>query len=542
MTARLRRDPVDTVTRRPFFEDALHALGRIAHRVAYTQGWTRLGLCLAAGLVGGLAQAPIYAVPALVLAFTVMVWVLDGLDESLQGRIGAFLAGLAFGAGYFGVVLHWVWLVPSGFVAGGTVALIFAALSLFLLTAASSGLAVVAAHFLWSPGPERAATLALSWIAVEWLRANLLSTGSWALIGYVWADVLPVLQVTAAIGVHGLGLLTLLAAVSLAAAIANPTLRTQIGQTPAGRGLPFLWPGAALVALLVCAGAGSYRLSETVVDVGPPTTLRIDRNDLITCDDRGPSGPGRSDIRMIIAVPGDCRGARPMEEPRRLQALANQVPGVPLFAVLADTRWAADDPHGPLRVQKAVGVFDGRGTILASHTRVQRLPFVDPWFGPPTRSNAADDGVTVAQGARTYGPGGVPEFGMLTGLDVAISGGVVDPKRRPHWLLVLSDDGWLAAGAKRQALDFARIRAVEEGLPVLRAGPSGFAAVVDGKGRFLAVEAPQSSGSIETSLPTALAPTWFSRYGNLSFLGLMTLSAAGVFAAARRGSVRVRAA
>ena len=73
----------------------------------------------------------------------------------------------------------------------------------------------------------------------------------------------------------------------------------------------------------------------------------------------------------------------------------------------------------------------------------------------------------------------------------------------------------------------ARVRAVEEGLPLVRAANNGISAAVDGYGRILARLDLDARGTIDVALPAALAPPPYARLGDLLFLALWLLGAAG---------------
>src|SRR5262249_38527224 len=99
------------------------------------------------------------------------------------------------------------------------------------------------------------------------------------------------------------------------------------------------------------------------------------------------------------------------------------------------------------------------------------------------------------------------------------SGQVIDPRHRPDYIFNPSNDGWFGRWGPPQHLAQARLRAVEEGVPVLRATTSGISAVIDANGivrqhlpRFVA-------GRLSGMVPPAHAPTLFARLGNMLGLG-----------------------
>ena len=114
--------------------------------------------------------------------------------------------------------------------------------------------------------------------------------------------------------------------------------------------------------------------------------------------------------------------------------------------------------------------------------------------------------------------------------EIIFSGAVVDPAHRPQFLFNPTNDGWFGQWGPPQHLAQARMRAIEEGLPVLRATVSGISAVIDADGRVRAHIPTGASGRIDMALPAAHRPTLFARLGNGLPLGvaIVLLALAGL--------------
>jgi apolipoprotein N-acyltransferase len=102
---------------------------------------------------------------------------------------------------------------------------------------------------------------------------------------------------------------------------------------------------------------------------------------------------------------------------------------------------------------------------------------------------------------------------------------------RPRWIVNVSTDAWFGEGAgPLQHFNIARYRAIEEGLPMARATPTGVSAMIDAFGRVRKGErlGEGASGVIDAPLPPALAPTPFARWGDTAFwlMGLIGLAGA----------------
>jgi len=102
----------------------------------------------------------------------------------------------------------------------------------------------------------------------------------------------------------------------------------------------------------------------------------------------------------------------------------------------------------------------------------------------------------------------------------------VGPAARPGWIVNLTNDGWFGlSSGPYQHFATARLRAVEEGLPVVRVANTGISAVVDGYGRVVTRIGLGESGFADSDLPVALQPTAYSRWGALASLALAGVSA-----------------
>ncbi|MFM6852981.1 MAG: apolipoprotein N-acyltransferase, partial [Sphingopyxis sp.] len=144
---------------------------------------------------------------------------------------------------------------------------------------------------------------------------------------------------------------------------------------------------------------------------------------------------------------------------------------------------------------------------------------VDFWAGPGAR--------TLDLRAQGFG-----RVGVQICYEIIFSGHVVDQANRPDFLYNPSNDAWFGAWGPPQHLAQARLRAMEEGLPVIRATPTGISAIIAADGRILSSIAPRRAGRIDALAPPPFAPTPFARFGNL--LSLIFALWCGVWAVANR--------
>ena len=106
---------------------------------------------------------------------------------------------------------------------------------------------------------------------------------------------------------------------------------------------------------------------------------------------------------------------------------------------------------------------------------------------------------------------------------------------RPAFLMQVTNDAWFGkAAGPRQHLAQARMRAIEQGLPMARAANTGISAMIDPQGRVIASLALNTEGFIDAPLPAPLPPTLYSGSGDLPLSVILALCLAGLAVARRR--------
>ena len=140
---------------------------------------------------------------------------------------------------------------------------------------------------------------------------------------------------------------------------------------------------------------------------------------------------------------------------------------------------------------------------------------------------------------------GLPPAAPLICYEIIFPDEVIDRDRRPGWMLNLTNDGWFGdSSGPRQHLHQARLRAIEEGLPVVRAANTGISAVIDPYGRIVQSLPLNRAGVIDSGLPAALPPTLYARYGRAMVAALLVFGFGAAFlglaADRRRGRASLR--
>ncbi|TNC69875.1 apolipoprotein N-acyltransferase [Rubellimicrobium roseum] len=465
----------------------------------------------ALGAVAGLGQVPTGWPFVTLLALTLVL--------ALARREGAgFREGWAFGAGYFALTLRWItepflvdpartgWMAPF--------ALLLMAGGLALFWGAAFGLTRRLRLGLLG--------LVVLWAGVEALRSLAFTGFPWVLIGQVWSPT-PLVQLAAFVGVHGLTLLTLGGAALLAAggwagrtAVVGAIALGWVGLDPGPAPVPD--PQAPVVRVV----QPNVPQQEKWDPVLQPMHLRR----LLEL-----SG-GEAPVDLVVWP--ETALTEPLDWAGPTLAAGSQAAG---GAPLATGVVRVDGDGG---YRNSLVVADGTGAVTALYDKVHLVPFGEyiPFRGLLSRIGLRALADIQGEGF-TPGPG--PSLIDIPGLGTArplicyegIFAEEIGPER-PRFLLLVTNDAWFGRRAgPEQHFAWGRLRAVELGLPMVRAANTGISAVIDGKGRVLAALPLHEAGVIDMPLPQALPPTVYARLGDAPVLLLLLLLLAAAWG--RRG-------
>ncbi len=531
----------------------------LADPVILASGWQRVLIALLAGAASTVALEPVGFWPAMFVTFPPLVWLLDGVKATgWRGVRTAFSIGWWFGFGYFLAGLSWIgaaflvdaktfaWLLP------------FAVTALPAGMAAYVGAACVTAWFLWTPGAFRVLTLAAALSVAEWLRGHLFTGFPWNTFGYALTSPLPLAESVAVFGIWGLTFLAV--AVFAAPAVLSDGIRR----------------GLAPVALAACtvgalAAYGEWRLAAHPTVMADGVHLRImqpniPQDDRFSYGSRAPIMNRYITLSQGAGVTGTPDGtavglkgvthliwpesAFPFFLTREPDALAMIARMLPPETVLIT---GAARPAQPLpdrwerHAYNSVYVIDHAGSILASYDKLHLVPFGEYLPGERwlertgiTQLTSIPGGFLPGQQRRRMAIPGAPDMLPLICYEVIFPGEAVPEGERPAWLLNLTNDAWFGITAgPYQHFQQARVRAIEEGLPLIRAANSGISAVIDPVGRVVSALPLGQDGLLDSALPKPAEPTIYARIGDLLFtMAIATILAAGFFARALRESVQ----
>jgi apolipoprotein N-acyltransferase len=517
-----------------------------------TRAWAARGGAVAAGLAAAFAHPPWGLLPGL-LGYAGVLWLLDDAAAERKLRSAFFRAWLA-GTAYFSVSTWWVaeaffvdakdqaWMAPFAVAAMAT------GLALFW------GLAGLVYRLAAPPSAWRLLVFAGALTTAEWLRGHVLTGFPWDLPGETWRAGSAPSQLASVVGAYGLTWATL--AICAAPGL---DLRRRGGQIALG---------LAVAALAGLYGFGAWRLAgATDAPAANAPLIRVvqpDTPEQPSYDDASfqrilqrnldltRAAPGQPAPDIVVwseaglpAALGDYLAPGTWTNTAIAAALA---PGATLITggFRADPApQGPDAPDGYIYHNSMVSVRRGAAglAITGLYDKHILVPFGE--YMPLGRYLAplgvqqlvhVGQGFTPGPTPRPIAPPGAPPFQALICYESLFPGVTREGARlagfRPAWIVNISDDAWFGVtSGPWQHLNLASYRAIEEGLPMVRATPTGVSAIVDAYGRILPGKllAPGVYGSLNSRLPPALSSTIFVIYGPVGLIAMLFLSVTSIF-------------
>jgi apolipoprotein N-acyltransferase len=493
------------------------------------------------GAVAACGFAPLQLWGATLVAFA--GWML--IVHAAPSLRSALWRGWMFGLGHFTVNNNWFQHAFDFQDQMPPVLGYFAAVGLALYLAVYP---MIAAGIAWRfRGKGFVPIFAAAWIASEWLRGTLFTGYAWDPLGVVWVPVQPVAAVAAWVGTYALSGLTVLAAGGIALL---PRRWTSIGVV------------AGVVGVLLMAQAYSYRATPAPATDAPRLVIvqpnigqdqrgEDDAERVLRALERLTGGP-RPYPRLVLWPEGVVRDLVEDGYPwwaytratggavrRRIARLL--APGDTLLTGGTALRFDRDD--NLVGAANSVFAIDADARITGRYDKAHLVPYGEylpmPYLLKPlglSRLVPGDLDFEPGPGPQALTVPGVGAVGIQVCYEIIFSGQVVERGRRPRILFNPSNDAWFGRWGPPQHLAQARMRAIEEGLPIVRATPTGISAVIGADGALLATIPHQRAGRVEAPLPPAHAATLFSRVGNgMAALVAMLLFGVGVAMRRRRG-------
>ena len=505
-------------------------------------------LSFLSGLAGACGFEPLGLWPLTLAAFACLLW----LVEQAPSLRSALARGYWFGVGNFTLGLNWIataFTYQSAMPAWlGWIAVVLLSLYLAVYPAMATGLA-----WRWGVAGRNARTsrfkyvliFAAAWIVTEWVRATMFTGFAWNPIGVALLPT-PASWLAPWIGTYGLSG----AAMLLAGALLLLFHRR--------------WKDAAILLGAVALAAAIAAFTRGVPLPAPAVPLRIVQPNIGQENRWTPGFEGRTlqrlarlsrtrDARPRLLLWPESAVEPPLQDERadpyhrrstaQLRRIVGSLIGPNDVLLAGGITLQSKDGKRVTSGTNSVFAMDARGRIFARYDKAHLVPYGEylpmrRFLEPLGLSRLApgDLDFDSGPGAQTLAVPLAGKVGFQLCYEIIFSGEVVERKNRPAFLFNPSNDAWFGSWGPPQHLAQARLRALEEGLPVLRSTPTGISAVVDAEGRLLHSIPWRTAGVIDAALPAPKAPTLFARAGNiLPFLFALLLAGIGIAVGRKRG-------
>ncbi|MEM9205963.1 MAG: apolipoprotein N-acyltransferase [Pseudomonadota bacterium] len=513
-------------------------IASFASWVTLLWGWRRRGVATAAGLITVLGFPPFSFPLVLFVTFPVLVWLLDGALEGdgetarVRRLRPAFAVGWFFGFGFFLGGLFWIgeaFLVDAaahGWMMPFAVAAMAGGMAIFY------GVACSIARLMWTEGAGRVAALALAFGVVELARGFVLTGFPWNTLGYSLTAYTVTMQSAALVGVYGLTVF----AVLIFGAPAT------LADAQPSKGFIAL-NGALLLAIF---GYGAWRLTIDIpASDDEPLRIRIVQANIAQDQKWLPENRAsifstyldlsRGSTRETNSI-GDVGDAPPPpdiilwpesappflldREPGALQAIGDLLqPGQHLItgANRVEGAIVGDD----YTLFNSLYLISDFGEILDRYDKVRLVPFGEK---VPFEDTLKRVGITrlvsipgtfdAGRSPKLLADSRVPPFRALICYEIIFSGTLLSGLERPDWIVNVTNDAWFGTSiGPPQHLHKARVRAVELGLPVIRAANTGISAIITANGELSQSIEVNQRGVLDGSIPDILPETTYSKVG-----------------------------
>ncbi len=482
------------------------------------------------GTLMALAFAPVYFLPGIIISLWGLIMNLDQATTTRQTIQRLYI----FGLGFFLASMHWVgfafraadmgWVgIPAAVLLAIILSFFFIPIAFFIISFKHETI-------------ERRLAFAVGFAICEWLRGHLFTGLPWNLAGSIWGtgtfythDIgLSVLQSAAWIGVYGLSFLTVLAATLITSP--HRFLRNSV-----------------CFFLIFLSSIGMYHLKHKPTEVHNNIKIRLVQPCI---EQRLKWVPGKlkNHIKRHMAL-STLVAKRPLSAiiwpEAAVPMLLNTSPDVqhmlaqivPSSGVLLTGASRKENNN----IYTGLSVLNTKGEIIHSYDKTHLVPFGEyvPFkqFLPVEKITPGAIDFTAGKGIETVSLQQLPPFSPLICYEVLFPGEVVQissattkhsnklPAKRPEWLLNLTNDAWYGrSSGPYQHLALARLRAIEEGLPLIRAANNGISAVIDANGRILYKLRLDDVGFVDFELPKPLKATFYSHHKEAPYWAMLIVT------------------
>lgn len=460
-------------------------------------------ILLLLGALSAFAMAPYYLIPFLFLGLSVLFYTINHASSGWRAGLYAGIFGFGFGA------VSMAWLANALMIDGGAFALFIPLcwIGMGLLFGVFYALPAILAYF-YPSGYRRYLAYGAWFCLFEWIRSWILTGFPWNLMGSAWGNVLPILQSASVWGIYGLSLMTVLVCASGA-----------------------FWPKKkpillSITVLGVITLLGIWRLYDASNDKVWGVKLRLVQPNIAQTLKWNPDESERNFSKILKLSRQNNDTITHVIWPETAVSFLIDQDEFNRARMMGAVRQGATLITGGLRgadilnkqVANSIFILDDLAEIKGYYDKFHLVPFGEfvPFRDiiPLDKIVPIGSDIVRGDGLKTMFIPKAPPAGPLVCYEAIFSGQVARLDKRPSWLINVSNDAWygLSAGPY-QHFDMARLRSIEEGLPMARAANNGISAVIDGYGRILSSLGLGETGVVDSDLPKALPATIYAKTG-----------------------------
>lgn len=451
-------------------------------------------------------------------------WLLYAIHQATTNK-KAFALGYWFGFGFFAFGFSWVnnallvfpeqtgWLIPITFIASGAFMGLFIAFPALLCKYIKN---IFLQYLSFS-----------AWIVIfEWIRSWFLTGFPWNLWGTCLANHLEMVQFASILGTYGLSLFVILTASAPALWLVGKNRHSAI---------------LSLCIILLSSSFlytyGHFRISHLKDDTQSDITIRLVQPEISQenkwSEDlrykhfhnylKTSSAEPLDNINMIIW--GET--ASPFSLDKDKDALTEAVKIIPENGYLVTGQIRLEDNYyGGWNPFNSSLVINSKGEIEDFYDKSHLVPFGEyiplrQWLPDFIRPVANMIGTLEAgKGPKVIQVQNIPPFGIQICYEIIFPHQIINPQHKPDWLINLTNDGWYGISAgPYQHLVNTQMRAVEEGLTIVRSANNGISALINRYGKIIDLMGLQYQGTLDVTLPqNKTISTIYNKLGNIPIL------------------------
>lgn len=466
--------------------------------------WQTALLLFAAGALMALGFAPYHFWPVIFISLPILYVLLTASSSYKQAAFRAFMFGYGYsiaGTWWIGNALlvdadKFAWMLP------------FSILGLSAIMALWFAVLGLAVHALRAR--MNIAVFAMLWVLIELARSYGMFGFPWNLLGYMGLSSLPFAQGAAVIGTYGLSFVVVLLGL-----VCVPWL------SAASRSQKIV---GSVLPLCIVAAIYSYGLTR----LSNPTEFTRIILRLVQPNVPQEVKGTREGQAIALQALGQLTVAAPKAAPPDVtiwpetaypfSIRGTHAQAVPPVKLLLTGAVRAEGYKPDVQIWNSLIAMNSDAEVLATYDKHQLVPFGEfvplRHLLPLDKITPGDLDFTRGGGPQTLTVGNLPPFSPLVCYEGIFPSMAIDLSHRPAWLLNITNDAWYGdSPGPYQHFDMVRMRAIEQGLPMVRAANSGISAVVDSYGRVVERMALNTQGFIDTALPAPITAPLYVRFG-----------------------------